>query len=124
VQQRVHAAQVRNGIVDSGEDCDDNNLVATDDCTNACKFARCGDGIVRLTSKNPIPAEECDDGNASNSDDCLTTCKKASCGDGFIGRGVRRAPRIVRRRLRAARVGARTGPRRARGATARAARRA
>src|SRR5687768_3271155 len=35
-----------NGIVNIGEGCDDSNQVDTDECTNACQRARCGDGIV------------------------------------------------------------------------------
>ena len=37
-------AECGDGIVDPGEDCDDENDVNTDACTNACTNARCGDG--------------------------------------------------------------------------------
>jgi cysteine-rich repeat protein len=35
-----------NGVRDIGEDCDDGNKIATDACTDVCKDAECGDGIV------------------------------------------------------------------------------
>lgn len=44
-----------NGVVDSGEDCDDGNSDNTDDCLNDCTNARCGDGFVHSG------VEECDD---------------------------------------------------------------
>lgn len=94
------------------EECDDGNLVETDDCTSECKKATCGDGFVQAgnaeecdeAAENADTAactaactvnvcgdgaplqgvEECDDGNLSNTDDCLETCLLASCGDGFI----------------------------------------
>ncbi len=71
-----------NGVVDSGEACDDGNTSNTDDCLNNCKANTCGDGYVRTG------VEECDDGNASNSDDCLVTCVSARCGDGHLQAGV------------------------------------
>jgi cysteine-rich repeat protein len=47
-----------NGIVESGETCDDNNTVNGDGCSNTCKLetAVCGNGIVES-------GEACDDGN-------------------------------------------------------------
>ena len=58
------------------EECDDGNDVDTDGCTNACRFARCGDGVMG-------PGEECDDGNDVNSDACTNGCTQARCGDGI-----------------------------------------
>ncbi|MCS6898603.1 MAG: DUF4215 domain-containing protein [Myxococcales bacterium] len=52
----------------------------TDACTNTCKKAVCGDGIVG-------PGEQCDDGNQDNTDACVEGCKSAICGDGFVGPG-------------------------------------
>ena len=37
----------RDGNLDEGEVCDDGNEVNDDACTNSCRMARCGDGIVR-----------------------------------------------------------------------------
>ena len=65
------------------ESCDDGNEEAADDCTNECKPARCGDGILR---RNLGPGEEgaesCDDGNDADADACLNNCQPARCGDG------------------------------------------
>ncbi|HYV56945.1 MAG TPA: hypothetical protein VE911_05345, partial [Candidatus Nitrosopolaris sp.] len=38
-----------NGVVNLGEECDDGNLVDTDNCTNTCEIPFCGDTIVRTT---------------------------------------------------------------------------
>ena len=61
----------------SGEQCDDENDVNTDACTNACRFAECGDMITG-------PNEECDDGNAVDSDLCTNQCRDARCGDRIV----------------------------------------
>jgi cysteine-rich repeat protein len=50
-------------------------MVNTDACLNACKAAKCGDGIVQMG------VEECDDGNMVNNDGCSNMCTKGpSCG--------------------------------------------
>lgn len=69
-----------NGEVDIEltETCDDGNEIDTDECTNECKDARCGDGIIRAG------VETCDDGNLNNSDGCSNTCKSETCGDGIV----------------------------------------
>ncbi len=65
------------GIVQSGEQCDDGNQSNTDSCTNVCKNPVCGDGFVQL-------GEQCDDGNRVNNDQCSTACVSAWCGDGIV----------------------------------------
>ncbi len=55
------------GIVDTDEECDDDNRVADDACSNECREAYCGDGIRQLT-------EECDDGNDDEGDGCTSEC--------------------------------------------------
>ena len=84
------------------------NADETDACTNACKNAVCGDGIVgpgeACDDGNQVdddacgndcalascgdgklqPGEACDDGNQIDTDACLSTCVKAACGDGFV----------------------------------------
>ncbi len=67
-----------NGVVNSGEECDDGNLDGTDSCTWHCKSAVCGDSFTWTGT------EDCDDGNSVNVDDCLNTCVAPSCGDGFV----------------------------------------
>ncbi|HVV86554.1 MAG TPA: DUF4215 domain-containing protein [Kofleriaceae bacterium] len=73
--------QCPNGIQNIGEGCDDGNHVDTDDCTNTCTRARCGDGIVH------DGVEDCDDGNTVDTDACTNTCHHARCGDGIVGPG-------------------------------------
>lgn len=72
------------GVVEEGEECDDGpDNSDTGNCTNGCKNAVCGDGLVHAGF------EECDKG-AQNSDTgaCTKECKKAYCGDGLIFDGV------------------------------------
>lgn len=66
------------GIRSSDEECDDGNLLDTDECLSNCQRSLCGDGYLNENS------EACDDGNDSNEDSCLTTCEKNRCGDGFV----------------------------------------
>ena len=51
------------------EECDDGNEVNNDDCTNACKLPKCGDGIVTSSI-----GEACDDENLIDGDGCSATC--------------------------------------------------
>ncbi len=69
------------GVVDPDEECDDGNQTDTDDCTNSCQNAECGDGIVRAGQ------EACDDGNQDDTDACTSACEAARCGDGFVQAG-------------------------------------
>ena len=72
------------GVLDAGfETCDDGNAINDDSCSNGCRPAGCGDGIVQ-----PANDEACDDGNTSNTDSCLNTCVTAACGDGVVQQGV------------------------------------
>ncbi len=63
------------GIVDTGEECDDGNIDNEDGCTVLCQSSYCGDGIL-------VAGEECDDGNATDSDSCRSDCRFNVCGDG------------------------------------------
>jgi cysteine-rich repeat protein len=78
-------ASCGDGIVDDGEQCDDNNLNNEDGCDSACVVEVCGDGIVQAGL-----GEACDEG-ANNSDilpgACRSTCQPAFCGDGVIDQG-------------------------------------
>ena len=67
-----------NGVVEAGEGCDDGDASDTNDCTNVCQVASCGDGIVWAGH------EPCDDGDDDDGDECVGGCKVASCGDGFL----------------------------------------
>jgi len=67
------------GIMDSGEECDDGNDDSTDACVN-CFVARCGDGVLAV-------AEECDDGNNVGGDGCDRICVVEQCGDDKLDGG-------------------------------------
>jgi len=70
-----------NGLVESGEQCDDSNTVDGDGCSAACApesgflcigtpsscYSECGDGLVASN-------EGCDDNNVTESDGCSSTC--------------------------------------------------
>ncbi len=58
-----------NGIVQSGESCDDGNSINEDFCTASCQLAACGDGIVAT-----LAGEQCDDGNLADGDGCSSSC--------------------------------------------------
>jgi cysteine-rich repeat protein len=53
----------------------DGNADPTAGCTDQCRIARCGDGIVWAG------VEECDDSNDIPTDDC-DACHLPICGDG------------------------------------------
>src|SRR3989338_3960478 len=69
-----------NGIAGDIDDeqCDDGNRNDNDACTNICRTAFCGDGVVRAGT------EQCDDGNMVNTDGCTTQCRTNVCGDGIV----------------------------------------
>jgi cysteine-rich repeat protein len=66
------------GVVNTGEDCDDMNEDEDDGCVS-CVFARCGDGHVRAG------AEECDDMNGNDDDGCTTGCLACTGGADTLG---------------------------------------
>ncbi len=77
--------QCGNGQLESGEECDDGNLINDDGCTALCEEVICGDGVVGA-------GEDCDDGNTSNGDGCSSVCGWDSCSpifavstDGSVG---------------------------------------
>lgn len=57
-----------NGIIETGEKCDDGNVVGGDECPADCKDP-CGNGVVE-------GGEKCDDGNAINGDGCSDHCER------------------------------------------------
>ena len=68
------------GLVDPGEECDDGNDIANDNCALACKLPACGDGILS-------PGEACEDGNLLENDSCTHLCTLPACGDGLVSAG-------------------------------------
>jgi cysteine-rich repeat protein len=68
-------ADCGNGVVETGEECDDGNMVDTDACVSGCMDAECGDGHIQSG------VEQCDDGNTTSGDGCSATCT----GEGTYG---------------------------------------
>jgi cysteine-rich repeat protein len=73
------------GILDSGEECDDGNNQNGDGCNESCLYVSpsCGDGSLDAD-------EECDDGDLFTGDGCDDACHieiPYGCGDGFISFG-------------------------------------
>ena len=62
-----------NAVVESGEGCDDGNLVDGDGCDSNCTPTGCGNGIVTA-------GEECDDGNVASGDCCAPDCRFETSG--------------------------------------------
>ena len=58
-----------NGLLETGEQCDDGNTENGDGCSSGCRIEdwRCGNGIRE-------GAEECDDGNINYGDGCTPMC--------------------------------------------------
>ncbi|APR78028.1 Multiple EGF-like-domain protein 3 precursor [Minicystis rosea] len=95
-----------NGVIETGEDCDDGNLFPGDGCSSKCALetgftcsgmpsicaATCGDGFIG-------GPEECDDQNTTAGDGCSANCTvevgfsckgvpskcSTTCGDGVVG---------------------------------------
>lgn len=71
------AAVCGNGVLDSGEACDDGNTVSGDGCSGDCltieSSAVCGNMLIES-------GEVCDDGNTVSGDGCSSNCS-SSCGD-------------------------------------------
>jgi cysteine-rich repeat protein len=86
VDMGVYEFLCGDGVVDTGEECDDgvdNSDTEPDGCRTNCRQAWCGDGV---TDAN----EECDDGDANSDtgpDACRTTCLPPTCGDGAVDTG-------------------------------------
>lgn len=72
-----------NAIKESGEGCDDGNLVNGDGCSSVCLIeinSTCGNGIIES-------GETCDDGNLISGDGCSPFCSLEStqkCGNGIV----------------------------------------
>jgi cysteine-rich repeat protein len=62
------AATCGDDKLQSNEECDDGNTVATDACTATCKKAVCGDGAIWSGH------EQCDDKNTAPGDGCSKLC--------------------------------------------------
>jgi MYXO-CTERM domain-containing protein len=69
-----------NGVVTSGEACDDGNQVNGDGCDSNCTVTACGNGVIS-------PGEVCDDGNLVDGDGCDSDCSVTACGNGIVTAG-------------------------------------
>ncbi|WP_445453726.1 DUF4215 domain-containing protein [Flavobacterium sp. 25HG05S-40] len=77
-----------NGILESGEACDDGNVANNDGCESDCTvtpvISICGNGILES-------GEACDDGNIANNDGCESDCTVTPvisiCGNGILESG-------------------------------------
>jgi len=78
--------------VETGERCDDDNLIDGDGCDSNCTFTGCGNGITTA-------GEQCDDGNTRNGDCCSATCQidpdAAPCDDAVFCNGADRCSRGI-----------------------------
>ena len=75
---RIIWTRCGDSMVTGNEMCDDGNTDNTDDCTNACQPAACGDGFVQQ------PSEECDNSAHPDTPDpfCDDTCHLAAVAKG------------------------------------------
>src|SRR3989339_389895 len=86
-------ADCGNGILESGEQCDDGNYISRDGCSYSCynetyRSSYCGDDVIF------VGIEDCDDGNFIVGDSCAPNCTKevydynVYCGDDvlFLGK--------------------------------------
>ncbi|MBK7154446.1 MAG: hypothetical protein IPH72_22130 [Sandaracinaceae bacterium] len=80
-----------NGVVDSGEACDDGNGILADACpdgpTGTCQAASCNDGFMYIAAYGGT--ETCDDGGNAPGDGCSATCsvESTTCGNGTTETG-------------------------------------
>ncbi|MDY0003249.1 MAG: DUF4215 domain-containing protein, partial [Polyangia bacterium] len=71
------------GVINTGEQCDDDNTTGGDGCSATCQIEVCGYGVVDV-------GEECDDGNTVPGDGCSATCQNEAnmcVADFFLGCG-------------------------------------
>jgi len=72
-----------NGVLETGEQCDDGNNNNFDGCSEHCTIEICGTcGNGKVES-----GEECDDGNTNNGDGCSSICQFEKCGNGVLNDG-------------------------------------
>ncbi len=76
----VTLALCGNGILESGEQCDDGNQSVTDGCVSCLIVPVCGNGVVES-------GELCDDANAIATDGCAGCVVVPLCGNGTVELG-------------------------------------
>ena len=79
MQTSVTVTICGNNVVETGEQCDDGNIVSGDGCSSSCQTEEldpvCGNGIIEF-------GEQCDDGNGLSGDGCSATCQTEGGGGG------------------------------------------
>jgi len=82
VQTSITVTICGNSIVETGEQCDDGNIVSGDGCSSSCQTEGpiCGNSTVET-------GEQCDDGNTNSGDGCSATCQTEGGGGGGGGGG-------------------------------------
>ena len=84
---RETQASCGDGIVQTGEQCDDQNDDTNDACTNFCTVAVCGDGVLRSDLAEGEPGYEgCDDSNTDDEDACTASASRRSAVTACCGR--------------------------------------
>lgn len=76
-------AHCGDGVLDTGESCDDGVQNGAMRCRTDCSLPTCGDGVTN-------GSEECDEGVENSDtlpDGCRTACVAAFCGDGVLDTG-------------------------------------
>ncbi|MFC1682039.1 PQQ-binding-like beta-propeller repeat protein [Nanoarchaeota archaeon] len=78
--EEVTEPECGNGDLETGEECDDNNLIDGDGCSAECVNEICGDSILQEGLD-----EECDNGEENNNwGECNENCQLTFCGDDFL----------------------------------------
>jgi cysteine-rich repeat protein len=72
-----------NEALETGEECDDGNMISGDGCSDVCLAEFCGDTVIQAGL-----GEQCDDGNLISEDGCSDTCLIESCGDAVVQAGL------------------------------------
>jgi len=78
----VYIPACGNGILDTGEACDDGDTTNGDGCSSTCTIENlCGNGTLNT-------GEACDDGNETNGDGCSSICAtEILCGNNVLNIG-------------------------------------
>lgn len=73
-QSGVVSGECGNGVLETGEQCDDGNNADGDGCTSNCLVEGIGDGTICGNGIMEI-GEQCDDGNNRSGDGCTSMCR-------------------------------------------------
>ncbi len=73
----AQATNCGDGVVETGEQCDDGNTTSGDGCDRFCQTEFCGDGVINNVTETCEPP-----GTATCDDSCIA--RAPTCGDGFV----------------------------------------